>query len=394
LLGRNEALGLLGERQARQADDEGLVALAKARNDAAGLAEAYYRQGYYYSALGDERKALDIYHVALATSSAANDRRLEAIVLSLMAVSQFRLGLPAGAAASAEKALNLALEGQDDETLSRVLANVSVHVSGTGDLARAVQLQQQQVTLNRQMNKRVGEAIGLSNMGYNYGRLGLFAESRKALEEALAISGTIGARQLAQYARLNLGLTYWRIGWHEKAQGILTEAIEGLDAVGDAFGKAAGQSYLGLTLEATGNKESASVHYQEAMDAFHDIGQEGFARGGQAGLIRCCLFSEDLPGTRRHVAELWEYLVTGGARTMEFPAMAFITCADAFGRLSDVALADRAVAAGYDDLMSRTEKISDPDWRRSFLKNLEEHNRLVKMHWLQVGPHGSLPERT
>ncbi|MCK4901075.1 MAG: hypothetical protein KAS38_20000, partial [Anaerolineales bacterium] len=58
LLGRDEVLGLLGESEARQQDDEALITLAREMKDDNRLAEAYYRQGYYVNISGDDRLAL------------------------------------------------------------------------------------------------------------------------------------------------------------------------------------------------------------------------------------------------------------------------------------------------------------------------------------------------
>ncbi|MGD8586280.1 MAG: hypothetical protein PVJ75_13105, partial [Chloroflexota bacterium] len=236
-----------------------------------------------------------------------------------------------------------------------------------------------QVELNRRMNKRFGEAIGLLNLGYNYAQLGLLELGRQALEDSLEITAAVSARHLTLYAWLNLGLIGWRRGDYETTAKRLTGTIDELAALGDAFGRAAGLSYLGLVLEGCGDQIAAQRKFQEAHDAFGAAGQEAYAHDARAGLLRCSLEVNDLAGARVLADELWTYLAGGGARAMEFPALAFVSCARAFDQLGDSQLARDVVAAGYEDLTDRAGKIRDLDWRRSFLENVEEHRTLGLM---------------
>jgi hypothetical protein len=53
--------------------------------------------------------------------------------------------------------------------------------------------------------------------------------------------------------------------------------------------------------------------------------------------------------------------------------------ADVFGAIEALGISAREVIEkGYHDLMQHAEKISDPEWRRSFLENITENRRIVE----------------
>lgn len=63
---------------------------------------------------------------------------------------------------------------------------------------------------------------------------------------------------------------------------------------------------------------------------------------------------------------------------MEFPLMAYLACGKAFETCGKDGDAKTALKMGYDELMTRAEKISDESWRKSFLENIPEHRQLIE----------------
>jgi hypothetical protein len=68
-----------------------------------------------------------------------------------------------------------------------------------------------------------------------------------------------------------------------------------------------------------------------------------------------------------------------GTAGIERPTLCYQTCADIFDALGDPQTSRAAVEAGYRQLMTRAEKISDPDWRRSFIDNIPEHRAIFEL---------------
>lgn len=379
LLGRNEVSGILGDFNARLADDDALLALAKEMEDDSRLAEAYSRKGYYYEITGDDRSALQAYDDALVAAKRAGVQRLEALVVSLKVASQTRLGEMSAAAATAQEALTLAQELGDETILAMALTNVSIFYMARGDIATGVQLLDQQVTINHQLGNRTGEAFGLANLGYNYVLLGLYKLGRNSLKESLRLTEAIGYRRESAYNRLNLGLAYLRDGDSRAARLVLEQSIPELVAIGDTFGQAASQSYLALSLEQSGEVVDAEKHFKESYEIFSQIGVRGYTNDALAGLARCLLAQGQLEAAHQHAKRVWDDLEGHGAGGMEFPILAYRTCADIFDALGDSENAFKAVEVGYRELMNRANRISNLEWRNSFLENVPEHRSMIEM---------------
>ncbi len=383
LVGRDEVLGTLGETDARRADGAALVELAQEMRDDGKLAEAYRRQGYALGLTGQYRDELLTYEKALAAARRAGNREIEALVLGLMVVCQTRLGEMQLAAETATEALARAQELGDEGILVRNLTNVAVFYTEGGDIAESTRLLEQQVAINHRLGIREGEVVGLTNLGYNYLMLGLYPEGITTLERSVVLCEAIGHRHYDVFSRLNLGLAYIRIGEVCEAQRTLAGCLPELVDMNNLFGQAAGQSYLALAKEHSGEIEGALQLFSKARATFEDIGVPGYAHDALAGLARCLLTQRRLEEVGQHVAELWDYLAQGGAEGMEFPVMAYQTCADVFDALGDTERARAALEAGYGELVARADKISDAEWRRSFLENVPEH-RSITVRWQQV----------
>jgi tetratricopeptide (TPR) repeat protein len=378
LLGRDEVLGLLGESEARQQDDEALLAIAREMKDDDRLAEAYYRRGGYVYTMGDDQQALKFYEASLEAAHQAGNQSLEALVLALKVVSQTRLGEINAAALTAREALALAETLDEDTTMARVLMNLAVHYSGSGDIAKAAQLYIQLVETTHRLDERLGEAIALSNLGYNYVLLGIYDPAMKALEESIQLSESIGARHQSIFTRLNLGLAYWRNGDGNAARQELEHAINELQYIGDKFGFAAGCFYLGLVFEESGDLKDASQYYKKAQRIFDEIGVRGYACDALAGLARCSLLLGQLEEANQLANRTWKELKANGAKGTEFPILLYKSCADIFDALEYTGKARTAIEAGYTELMHRANKISDPTWRKSYLENVPEHCAVVE----------------
>jgi tetratricopeptide (TPR) repeat protein len=89
LTGRDEVLGILGDTEARMADDVALVTLAQSVGDDHLLAEAFFRQGYYLGVSGQYAREREAYIRGLAAARRVADRRREALILGLMVFCEY-----------------------------------------------------------------------------------------------------------------------------------------------------------------------------------------------------------------------------------------------------------------------------------------------------------------
>lgn len=377
LAGRDAVLATLGELEEREADGELLVSLALELEDDAKLADAYRRQGFNLGLMGRYSEEYALYEQGLAAALRADNSKLEALLLGLQVACLSRMGRMQSAAQVAEQALARAEKLGDEETLLRNLTNVALFYTEHGDLAQAARLLERQVTIIHRLGNREGESVGLANLGYNYVQLGLFPQAVDVLQRSIDLAAEIGHRLHLLYGCLNLGLAYVRSQDPEAAKQVLGQCERELETLHDRIGQAAVQSYRALAAELSSDFEQALQCFTRARATLCDIGVSGYANDALAGEARCELALGRRDEARAHTEELWQRLMEDGAEGMEFPVLAYETCANVFEANQDMDRMQSAVEKGYGELMERAERIGDLEWRAAFLTNVPEHERVL-----------------
>lgn len=388
LLELSEVHEVLGNMDARQADNERMIAISSESQDPAQLAEAYYRLGNSSYHKGKYHEAVESYDRAIL---AAEKSRLDSIrsqALSLKVICLARLGKHDQAALTAEEALSLSRSMIDDTALARTLTNLANYFDESGDIGSAVELIRQQVAINHRIGNQMGEAIGLSNLGYNYVLLGQYQIAIQTLKEALHLCNIVEDQRTSAYTQLNLALAHYRNGEYTIARDLLLSAFSCLETLGDLFGVAAGHSYLGLVYESIKNLQEAQAEYQNAVDMFNKIGAISYANDALTGLARCSMASGDLNTAEGYISRVCDYLKTNGAVGMELPIWSYKTCAEIYYALDMADRAQQAVKDGYNELTDRADLISDREWREAFLMNVPDHKAIIDL-WHHIG---STPE--
>ncbi len=380
LAGRDEVLGILGDSEARIADDAALVALAESIGDDHLVAEAYYRQCRYLEVIGQYLREREASIRGLAAAIRSHDHRREALILGLKVVCELRLGDVEAAAQAANATLACAEEAGDDQVLARSLTNVSAFYTEMGDSARAVQLLKRSLEINQRIGNVEDEMIGLSNLGYAYIMLGIPEEGISALRRNIEMAQSTGHRRGRAYGCLNLALAYLRSGDSCAALEELDRCLLELKAMNDEFGHAVGQTYAALAMEQSGRVAEALAGFELAANKLEGIGALDNARDARAGAARCMLALNNLEEARRYTVHLWDYLQRQSMAGMEFPLLGYETCADVFAAAGQATLARQAIEAGYNELMARADRISLPEWRQSFLEHVPEHRR-IQSRW-------------
>lgn len=379
LKGRGSVLSLLSQREALEVLNAELLALAQKLNNESHLAEANYRLASSLAVHGDDRTAVQTFQAALPQARRSGDRVIEAKTLALLSISLVRLGEKTAAEEAADQAIQVALQTDDLNAQAQVLVNTAVCYVEIGDLAKGVHTLSRSQETYQHTGDIVGLALVLSNLGYNYVRLGLVEQGRTTLERAIRIQDEIGARREQAYSGLNLGLADIRSGNLPTALQTLQHYTEILSTVGDEFGQAAGITYQALAHEAAGDFATAAAHFDQAMEIHRRIGMVGYAIDAQAGLARCALARRQLGLALQQADQVWRYLCQHNTAGMEFPTWAYLTCALVFQAAGETDRFRTAVSTGIAQLIEKADKISSPEWRKSYLENVPEHRAILTM---------------
>jgi tetratricopeptide (TPR) repeat protein len=216
-------------------------------------------------------------------------------------------------------------------------------------------------------------------------QLGMFTQAQSFLHRALKLDEGLGALRAVVYTLLNLGLVECRIGDQAGAKTLITRAQSEVEPLGDTFAIAISHMYMGLCLEHSKNFSGAIRSYQTAHGIFQGTDLGGHAMDTTAGSARCKHALGFQQEALEHTREVWEYLQESGSKGLEFPILAYQTCANIFKAVDDEQQSASAVEEGWDELMSRADSISDASWRESFIENVPEHRVMSEMWDRQAG---------
>jgi class 3 adenylate cyclase/predicted ATPase len=387
--GRGAVLMILGQDDlALRAYLEDLMSLARSLENDSHMAEAHLRKAMYIANRGENQQAIREYQLALESAGRAGNRLIEARTLASMAIIHARLGERQAAQSAAESALEAAFQTGDIKIMAKVHNNAAVACMELGDAAKAIRYLSQSIEYEQQVGDIPGMGNTLNNLGYQYLMLGIIEPAMDALEKARSINQGVGARRDLAYAELNIALAKLRAQDPAGALASLHTSTAELADQGDEFGRAAGLTYQGLALEASGGLQEAATCFRQALEIHLSIGFMTYAMDARSGMARCALALGRLEEAQAEAAALWQHLKEHGGAGLEFPVWAYLTCAQVFQAAGQPGQFDAVLTAGHRELMDRAEKISDAEWRRSFLENVPEHRQITAL-WEAAGLQGS-----
>jgi tetratricopeptide (TPR) repeat protein len=385
LLGLSEVLGVLGENERRLELIIELIELGKTLGNAE-QAEAYYRFGFFQYSRGNCHDALETFDLALEAADAAGDSRIQVLCSTLRLICLGMIGDRKAAQESAKTVLER-INVVDEITAAHALVNLAVYYLQSGELVEAARLFSQQAQITSKLGNLRYSANALTNLGYTYVLLGFFAEARQSLDQSLQVHRSIGERNMEGYDLLNRGLALWRIGDFTQACEDFKLAECLLKETDDTYGLTARQVYLGLVEESRGDFFLARKLFGEAFANFGKLRMSGPGVDARAGLARIALIEGDLETARHQASEIEAILHNTGPLGMEFPILAYLTCARVWQSVGEKDRMQRVTSEGYTELEARMEKISTTEWQRSYLENIPEHRELMVL-WREFQPTG------
>jgi len=375
LLELDEIVGFLGDLKARSATDQELLKLARQINDDNLVARAYYRQAFFFNSQGDYQSELVAHENALAEARRAGNRLIETATLGLKVLCLTFLGEMEAAKETADMALSYARQLGDDKTLAKVLGNVFTYYQVV-DISRAVLLIEESIELLDRLGAHNLKATSMINLGYIYTQSGYFQRGVETFKRSLEIAEAIENPRLVAYNQLNMGLAYYRLGDHQNSYQCLEEAQINLGEINDTFAQATCQTYFGLNDEANGNYDLAADRFNEAYESLKQRGVPGYAVDALAGAARCALETGNRELASQYSDEIYSYMEQNGSESMEFPILAYLTCARVYEKTGDQERRQRSIEDGYKQLMERADKISDTEWRKVYLEDVRENYKI------------------
>jgi serine/threonine protein kinase len=208
-----------------------------------------------------------------------------------------------------------------------------------------------------------------ANIGNAYMQLGAFSRAERVLRQAINIGEPMKLSFIAP-VRANLGFALARLGHLSEALAIETDAIQRCVEQGYRRFEAASRIYLAEILSLRGALEEAEAQAQQAEDASPGSPAiRAHALATHAGILLRRGEPALALARAQEATSILESL-DGVEEGEALIRLVYVLALEATGQREEAA---SRVAEAQRRLLVRSERISDPRWKKSFLQNVPEN---------------------
>lgn len=260
-----------GEWRAAVPCYEEALRLLRETGDPASETSALINLGGVHDLLGEPQRALDAYDRALARARNAGDHAREAQSLNNLAVVYMGLGENREALAHYERALALFRGIGDRRGEARALSNLGAAYRRAGEPRRSIGFLEKALALRREIGDRRGEAATLNNLWRAREDLGDGGRAVEIYQQSLEVGRSSEDRRSEAVSLHRIGDAEGRMGHARKALARLGEALEIRRALGDWPGQAETLTVLAWVERGLGRPDLARAHVDEALGLIESL---------------------------------------------------------------------------------------------------------------------------
>jgi len=373
---RERTLDLQGQRKPQQAALIAMQTLADQLDNDRLRADAAWRRSSLAMRTGDYH-AME--HAARQTIALAEQANHDPLVLR----GQHRLALAMAYLDATDQGKALAEDGLErarrlgERAIEALFFNaLSVIADMQGERLVSLQMDEQDLLINRALGNRRYEAIALVNLGSGWLRLGAHRRAMQYLQDGLKLASAVGDRITQANTLTHLATLALRRGDNRLA---LTHAQDALDAA------VAVQSpeVEAIACCALGNAELARALYPAALAAFERGRAVALAIGSatehdaSAGLARSWLAQGEAMRAQQAVADLCQALSHDDPlKGTEAPYLIRLTCHQMLCACAEPT-AQLLLRTTYHKLQAEAAMLSPGDLRQGFLEEIPEHRAIM-----------------
>lgn len=373
---RERTLDLLGQRSEQQTAIAALQGLADALGDDRRRCEVAWRRSTLAMRTGDYATMERAARLAMALARRVDDALLELRGQHRLALALTYLGDAAGGNTLAHEGLAgaRALGARQLEAL--FLNALSFIADRQVDRLTSLELDQQDLLINRELGNRRHEAIALGNLGSGWLRLGGHAQAQRHLEDSLHLARVVGDRATQSNTLNSLSVLALRQGDVAQALAHAQMALEIALAVHSPEFEAIALCSLGHAELSRGHHAASAAAFERAHAITLQL-DNTIQYDASAGLARVALAQGDETAALQKVQGLLAHLADGGTlEGTEAPCLIRLICYEVLDRLGDARAAELLTSA-QTELQAVAASISDAALRHDFLTNIPEHRAIV-----------------
>ncbi|MGK7901619.1 MAG: CHAT domain-containing protein [Hormoscilla sp.] len=185
---------------------------------------------------GELQGALQSGQAALQIYRNIGDRGGEAEALLVLGSADYFLGQHQRSIELFEQSLEIAREIKNRRGEAAALGNIARVYISLRQYQQAIESYQQAIAINRILNDRAGVADSLRNMGAAYSSLGQYQQSIEFTQQSLAIYRELGDRKEVAGSLNNLGAAYLRLGQSQQGAEFIRQSLAIYQEIGDPKG--------------------------------------------------------------------------------------------------------------------------------------------------------------
>lgn len=225
---------------------------------------------------------------------------------------------------------------------------------------------------------RHNECDQQGNVGFAEIELGLYADAEKTLRTALATADELGVEELSDAVKQNLCIALLRQGQLDEAHDLASECAVSYESRGHQRIAAACRVYLAEIELARGDSDGAEKQARTAISLGPD--NSLIAAMARAMLARVLLAKNEQLGDALLAASDAVRALQNLGGGDEGEALIRLTYAQTLYANDKLFEARTAIATAREHVLGRAAKIDHPEWRESFLANVEIHVRTLALH--------------
>ena len=365
---RGQVLVQLGTYSEAAAYFEKALAAYLAEEADAAIAEVYGDYGILEVYQGDFRKAVPYFEQAIDIYRSFNNRREVARNQSNLAGAYGFLRDLGKAIETYKEAIETNREIGERRNAHVAQGNLGSAYLMCGEYNLALQHLNEALVTSRAIGDVRKEGSWLGMLGEVSLTVGRYGEAINYFHEALRISLDIGNKNGQGQWQNRLGDAYRLQGSRMQARSWTERGLAANDAIGNQGELASARQTLGLIFSEEGRWDKALEAFENAYLIRERLGQDVIRASLLPGIGNALLKQNQAPEASRRLESFWSiWKEYSDQQRLDTDLWALLTAHEVFDALGD----QRAIPvleAAYHSMMTRADRISDPEMRREFIE--------------------------
>jgi adenylate cyclase len=338
-----------------------------------GLGTIHRQQGQF-----DE--ARECYEQALELDRMSGNRMGEARALSNLGSTAFYRRNFAESLAYHRQALEMRRVIGDRVGEGTSLFNLALATRDAGDYGRALEYLSATLNIHQAVGNRWEEVNVWNDLGILYHELGDWSQAQSCLLRGLALAQEINDEAGQAYLLVNLGLVACDSGDLATAERQLADGLSLAQKQDDKRLVSSFLSYMSMASLRAGRLEQAVERATKALTLRQELDMRWNTADNLATIAAARLATGDNKQALGHAEEALIILGECGGEGPEFPQRDYFLCYQVLKATGQKEAARVALQSAYSLVTVRTDKITDPDLRHSFLEKVSVNQEIVQEH--------------